>query len=392
MPTLNWPHDTSSFLPELAGTGICWFGQLDSSMPSNESISSSIANASTNTLPTLIIYSLIIIAMALLGGWIPTVIRLTHNWMQVLISFVGGLILGISIFHMLPHALAELGPQGADLVALCMMAGLLVMFLLLRAFHFHQHEPPAVISSHTHEHHSHEHHSHEPHSHEPHSHEHTSHHQHSHHHSHHHSHNHGSSHKLSWFGVMFGLSLHALLDGLAVAASVEADAHHGGNSLGLLGLGTFLAVALHTPLDAISITALIGNSSWSARKRFLMVLAFSIMCPIGAFLFWFGYRATGGNTSMLVGCSLAFSAGLFLCIALSDLLPEMEFHSHNRIRLSTALIAGIGLAYLIGLIEPEHAHNHEAKEKNRQSLNTSSDHGHDHDHDHDHSHDHGHNH
>lgn len=183
---------------------------------------------------------------------------------------------------------------------------------------------------------------------------------------------------------MFGLSLHALLDGLAVAASVEADAHHGGNSLGLLGLGTFLAVALHTPLDAISITALIGNSSWSARRRFLMVLAFSIMCPIGAFLFWFGYRATGGNTSMLVGCSLAFSAGLFLCIALSDLLPEMEFHSHNRIQLSTALIAGIGLAYLIGLIEPEHAHNHEAKEKNRQSLNANHDHDHGHNHDHDH--------
>lgn len=93
---------------------------------------------------------------------------------------------------------------------------------------------------------------------------------------------------------------------------------------------------------------------------------------------------------MLVGCSLAFSAGLFLCISLSDLLPEMEFHSHNRVQLSTALIAGIGLAYLIGLIEPEHAHSHEAKEKNRQSVNatTDDDHtGHDHDHaGHDHAH------
>jgi zinc and cadmium transporter len=366
VPISTWLDSTSSFAPELLYSGTLWLGQLDSSSSLSNSVASNIAGASTSTLPTLIIYSLIIVAMALLGGWIPQVVRLTHNWMQILISFVGGLILGISIFHMLPHALAELGPEGSDWVALFMMAGLLVMFLLLRAFHFHQHEPPALVTSHSHDHASHDHDSHDSH--------------------HHHHHSHSSSHKLSWFGVMFGLSLHALLDGLAVAASVEADAHHGGNSLGLLGLGTFLAVALHTPLDAISITALIGNSSWSARKRFLMVLAFSVMCPIGAFLFWLGYRATGGNTAMLVGCSLAFSAGLFLCISLSDLLPEMEFHSHNRVQLSTALIAGIGLAYLIGLIEPEHAHSHEAKEKNRQNINATSDHNHDHDHDHDHSH------
>ena len=355
--------------------------------------------------------------MALLGGWIPQVVKLTHNWMQILISFVGGLILGISIFHLLPHALAEVGPEGADWVALFMMAGLLVMFLLLRAFHFHQHEPPGLIgensqplppsTSHSHSH------AHSDHATTPatpgssvsaslpvlgistsatststsscdHGHEHTHlHHSHSHHDHHHgHDHQHGTR-QLSWFGVMFGLSLHALLDGLAVAASVEADAHHGSVGWGLYGLGTFLAVALHTPLDAISITALIGNSNWSARRRLLLVLAFSAMCPIGAFLFWLGYRATGGNTSWLVGCSLAFSSGLFLCIALSDLLPEMEFHSHNRIQLSAALIAGIGLAYLIGLIEPEHAHSHEAKERNRQSVVSPASDEHDHDHSHD---------
>lgn len=182
---------------------------------------------------------------------------------------------------------------------------------------------------------------------------------------------------MSWIGVMFGLSLHALLDGLAVAASVEADAHHATPGWGLYGLGTFLAVALHTPLDAISITALIGSSNWSSRRRFLMVLAFSVMCPLGAILFWLGYRATGGNTSWLVGCSLAFSSGLFLCISLSDLLPEMEFHSHNRLQLSGSLIAGIFLAYLIGLIEPDHAHNHEAKQKTRANA-VSTDTVHDH--------------
>ncbi|MEY4566138.1 MAG: hypothetical protein RLY14_1108 [Planctomycetota bacterium] len=174
---------------------------------------------------------------------------------------------------------------------------------------------------------------------------------------------------------MFGLSLHALLDGIAVAASVEADAHHSdGNTTGLLGLGTFLAVALHTPLDAISITLLMGSSkSWTPRKRFLMVSLFSLMCPLGALIFWMGYRLTGGDASWLVGSCLAFSSGLFLCIALSDLLPEMEFHSHNRLQLSGALFAGILIAYMIGIVEPHHAHHHSSATQQQ-----TEDHDHDH--------------
>jgi zinc and cadmium transporter len=41
--------------------------------------------------------------------------------------------------------------------------------------------------------------------------------------------------------------------------------------------------------------------------------------------------------------ALAFSAGTFLCIALSDLLPELQFHSHDRLKLSVALLAGVVL-------------------------------------------------
>jgi zinc and cadmium transporter len=48
-----------------------------------------------------------------------------------------------------------------------------------------------------------------------------------------------------------------------------------------------------------------------------------------------------------LGCALAFAAGVFLCISLGDLLPELELHSHHRIRLSVALLLGVALAWLI---------------------------------------------
>lgn len=57
-----------------------------------------------------------------------------------------------------------------------------------------------------------------------------------------------------------------------------------------------------------------------------------------------------------VGCALGFSAGVFLCISLGDLLPEVQFHKHDRVVLSIALLLGVAAAYAIGFIEPAHSH------------------------------------
>ncbi|MEZ6076403.1 MAG: hypothetical protein R3C56_12310 [Pirellulaceae bacterium] len=68
---------------------------------------------------------------------------------------------------------------------------------------------------------------------------------------------------------------------------------------------------------------------------------------------------SGAWGSSLAGWGLAFSAGVFLCISLSDLLPEMEFHLHSRFQLTAALLLGIMAAVAIGsLVEGEHAHDH----------------------------------
>jgi hypothetical protein len=66
---------------------------------------------------------------------------------------------------------------------------------------------------------------------------------------------------------------------------------------------------------------------------------------------------------------LAFSAGTFLCISLSDLLPELQFHQHDRVKLSLALVAGLGIAYAAGKLEAvthsSHSHAVQAVETSR---------------------------
>jgi zinc and cadmium transporter len=264
-------------------------------------------------------YSAAVVLASLAGGWLPLVVRLTHTRMQVSISLCGGLMLGIGLLHMLPHAFAALG--SLDQTVLWLMGGLLTMFFLIRAFHFHQHEaavPPHVHSATC-----------EPHAHHP-------------------------PGQLSWMGVLLGMGIHTLLDGVALAASVAAEAQHG--KIGLWGFGTFLAVLLHKPLDTVSISLLMQAKQAPRRLQHAANFAFAALCPVGVALFFLGFSRFSDLQMTIVGCALAFSAGVFVCIALSDLLPEIEFHSHDRVKLSLALLLGVGAAYAIGFLEPEDAH------------------------------------
>lgn len=307
-------------------------------------------------------YCVLIALASFAGGWLPNLITLTHTRMQLLISLIGGLMIGVALCHQIPHATASIAMHRPDFALdWCMrlvVLGLLAMFLLLRAFHFHHHEAPADLNDHHHDH----------------THDHT----HDHRHDHDHAHDHGalvtpglatghhhdeprdlelpSAHSLGWLGMTAGLVVHTLIDGMALAASVQADSLHGGGWLA--GVGTFLAVCLHKPLDSLSITSLMmaGGHGWPARRA--VNFAYALICPLGALLFVLGVRQLSGTQHLVVGGALAFSAGAFLCIALGDLLPEVQFHSHDRWPLSLALLAGVALALAIGFLEPEHAHSH----------------------------------
>ena len=100
---------------------------------------------------------------SVLGGWLPSVMRMTHLRTQLLMSFVSGLMLGIAMLHMLPHASELLGSAAASGSATALV-GIIFMFLLMRAFHVHAHDefdellPAADSHDHGHDHdHSHAH-------------------------------------------------------------------------------------------------------------------------------------------------------------------------------------------------------------------------------------------
>jgi zinc and cadmium transporter len=267
----------------------------------------------------------------------------------VVISFVAGLMLGIALLHFLPDAAEEL--NSVDRTASWMVGGFLVMFFLQRFFHFHHHDLPEGDPEDC---------CHDEPEHEPHA-NHGDEHHHGHEATHaahagepaHHAHTlaEKSAQHLSWAGAALGLTLHSLVDGMALAAAFEAGRHE---HLRLAGLGVTLAVILHKPFDAMAISSLMTVTGKSKMSRHVLNGLFALATPLGMVLFYLGALHFADSNSVFLGTALAFCAGTFLCIAGSDLLPELQFHSHDRLKLSVALIGGLGLAVLIGQFETGH--------------------------------------
>ena len=267
------------------------------------------------------IFSVALLAASLLGSWLPRQITMTHTRTQMVLSLVSGLMLGVALYHLIPHSFGLAGD--IDLVMAWALVGLVFMLLLLRLFHFHQHDFVAAPASS------------ELSSAEAHSHAHCQ----------AHAHSHPSDRGIGALGLFTGLCVHTVIDGIALGAVMLSD--HG------LGLGVFLAILLHKPLDSLSIETVMANAGWTSAQRWSAAILFAVLCPLAAMAFYLG-MAPYLESSLWLSGILAFAGGAFICIALSDLLPEVQFHSHDRVRLTLLFLMGIGLALGIGWFEPAH--------------------------------------
>ena len=276
---------------------------------------------------TLAMQLAVVAGAAYAGGSSLSFLSMGHRRMQVLLSLTSGVLLGVGLLHLLPHAFLQLNRQ-IDTTMIWVLAGFFLMFLLERAFHGHSHHTADGGES-----------------------------------GHDCGHDHGHAHAVSaggrwaWCGAFAGLALHSLADGAALAASVRADADHGAGLLA--GFATFLAVLLHKPFDAAIIGTLMLNAGVSSRGRGIANALYALVVPLGAVAFLASLRVFGGHQETIIGVAMALAAGAFLCIAAADLLPEVQFHSHDRVLLTMSLALGLAIAGGITVMErSSHAHTH----------------------------------
>lgn len=293
---------------------------------------------------TVLLYTVCLLAVVLIGSRLDTIVRMTHRRTQLLMSLISGVLLGIAVFHLLPHAVYASG-AGIDFVARFVMLGLLLMFLLQRVFHFHHHEydsDSAAIDQESHSAHC-----------------------------EHRMQSDVSSHERSAtaesnageegtfksaanIGVILGLSIHSVIDGFALGVSIQSDWYMGVG--GLAGFGVFVAILLHKPLDALTLRFFMRESGCGAGMQWAILVGYGLICPlvVALIVVLSGQLVTVSPT--FISAALGFSAGVFLCIALSDLLPEIHFHDHDRVKMTAMLLLGVLLSLGLGSIESEHRH------------------------------------
>ncbi len=281
----------------------------------------------------LIVYSTAIFAVSLLGGKLSAIVTMTHTRTQLVMSLVAGFLLGVAMYHLLLHSLEDIpGPHAGEIAVGCAVLGVIMIIVLLRIFRFHHHEfdqDAAQIPDHQ---------------------------GHQNHHDHHGHRDSKDVNPRSVFGVATGLGLHTITEGIALGASMRIGLIHNEGTV-LAGLGVFLAIMLHKPLDAYSIIGLMRVSGYGNRTCTLTNVGFALLCPLITVFTFLGVGLLSQLNEMhVIGYVMAFAAGVFLCISLSDLLPEIQFHSHDRGILILAFLIGIGLAYALFHFESETMH------------------------------------
>jgi zinc and cadmium transporter len=279
----------------------------------------------------LSIYCLLVLMASIFGGWIPFLGKVTHGRLQLYLSLSAGIMLGASFFHVMPEAFEQCG---ATMFGWWMSLGVVGLFCIERFIAPHSHE----LDDGHHHHHHHHHHDHTEHGHE---------------------HPVAAEHKAAapaiagWMAVI-GLTIHTFMNGVGLAGQVQVESSRAGQGalLAVPGLAMFFAIAFHKPADAMAISTVLSRKHVSRQIISLVQLGFALMVPVGVVAFMvLGEKLAAGLRTQLTGAALAFSAGTFLFIALSDLLPEVQFHTHDRLRLFFSLLLGVVFMGGIAVLE-----------------------------------------
>lgn len=150
---------------------------------------------------------------------------------------------------------------------------------------------------------------------------------------HHHEHTHGM--KPTIFLITIGDGIHNLIDGITIAATYLANP--------TLGLITTIAIAAHEIPQEIADFSILIHSGLSKKNALIINLLSAITAIIGGVLGY--YFLNNFKTGLPV--LLAFSAGIFIYISCSDLIPDLhrDYKEQRKWVQVMPFIIGIVLMY-----------------------------------------------
>jgi zinc and cadmium transporter len=244
---------------------------------------------------------LLSVALAAVALW------LSHAWVNRLVAFAVGAMLGAVFLDVLPSAFAQ---GSAETIFAWVLAGILFFFVLEKFVlwrHAHSHGDAEEAMHHQHQHPSHQHH-------------------------HHHE-----TETNAGVMILVGDTFHNFSDGVLIAGAFLADMR--------LGVITAAAMIAHEIPQEVGDFIVLLNSGYSRAKAFWFNVLSSMAMLVGGVV---GYFALA-QTKAMIGPVLAFAAASMMYVAIADLIPSL----HRKLKIRDAIeqfvliAAGIGLIALI---------------------------------------------
>jgi len=239
-----------------------------------------------NVLGPIVLRILAAFAVALGGGMFSALLARTHQRLCAFISLGAGTLLGVAVCGIAPECLEALVWWQFMLAA----ASGYGLFALITRYVFHV--CPACSASHFDEH---------------------------------------TTHRLAEFAVamMIALSIHCLVDGLALAAGhAEGEA---------LDLSVTFAICVHKFPEGVALGALLLGGGFQRRKMLWLVAAVEATTIAGGLLGWLVLQDVSG---LWLPLALAHAGGGFFYLAVHAVLGEI-FKHHKRLVL-TSFATGFG--------------------------------------------------
>ncbi|RJS25770.1 ZIP family metal transporter [Corallococcus sp. H22C18031201] len=250
----------------------------------------------SSVVAVVVLYSCIIVCGSLAGATV-VIFNERPTRLVTFLAFAAGVMFGAAFFHMLPEAY-----HGGGWWAFAMVpAGFVFVLVLERYLVAHACEEPPDCTEHVH------------------------------------------GHALG-LTAFLGLSTHTLFDGIALGSAVKEG----------VGMMALIAITAHKIPSSLSLASILQSEGKKRGLILLYAVMYGLMVPVGAAVY-FGFDAVLKFQS-LAPRALAFSAGTFLYIAVSDLLPHVNRHGRdkpgrNLVALAAGLLVMLALAQVTGGIE-----------------------------------------
>lgn len=236
---------------------------------------------------SLAIYTGLMALAIAIGGILPLVRPWDRKYLPLVLSLAAGIMLGSAFTHLIPDAFEILGKS----VGFWVLAGFLFLYVIEKFITVHICE---ILDCEVHH---------------------------------------------LGINAFIGIAIHTLVQGVALG---------GGLMVPGLGAIVFIAIVAHKAPEMFSLTTVLLASGNSRTRIVFLSLIILLLIPVGAIL---AYGLIQPNHTQAIAKAVAFSAGTFIHISLSDLLPEVHRHNASKVLSTFMLLLGV---LIMGLLDQGH--------------------------------------